>query len=68
MEFTFEVMSDESVRMADRLEAAQWLANRGFGKAELAVNVDLAQYPCLDLATVSMPDLEALIGSSGGPA
>jgi hypothetical protein len=31
-EFMFAVMADEGARTADRLEAARWLADRGFGK------------------------------------
>jgi len=31
-EFMYAVMADEGARMADRLEAARWLADRGFGK------------------------------------
>jgi hypothetical protein len=32
-EFMYTVMADEGARIADRLEAAHWLADRGFGKA-----------------------------------
>jgi hypothetical protein len=58
VEFMFETMSNEKVRMADRLEAGKWLADRGFGKA-----VDMeVQSGGLDLRKVSGADLDALIG------
>jgi hypothetical protein len=60
VEFMFETMNDESVRRADRLEAAAWLADRGFGKAVLTVDVNTL--PALDLSTVSLTDLETLRG------
>jgi hypothetical protein len=31
----FSVLSNEKERTADRMEAAKWLADRGFGKAVL---------------------------------
>ena len=40
-EFMYSVMADEGARTADRLEAARWLADRGFGKALQAVEVAL---------------------------
>jgi hypothetical protein len=40
--YMLSVMTDEGARRADRLEAARWLADRGFGKppqdVELALN------------------------------
>lgn len=56
--FMFEVMRNEKARMADRLEAAAWLADRGLGKAELAINIDLNRYPIVDLSQVATEDLE----------
>ena len=41
LEFMIEVLSDETARTADRLEAAKWLADRGFGKAVQAVEIDV---------------------------
>ena len=38
-DFMFRVLSDETERTADRMEAAKWLADRGFGKAALVVDV-----------------------------
>jgi hypothetical protein len=61
VEFMFAVMNDKNVRMADRLEAGAWLADRGFGKAELAIHIDLNQFPVVDLTQVSTEDLETLL-------
>ena len=33
LEFMVDVLGDETARTADRLQAAKWLADRGFGKA-----------------------------------
>lgn len=61
LEFMIEVLSDETARTADRLEAAKWLADRGFGKAVQAVEIDvpvqswdsvLARLPTEDLETM----------------
>ena len=57
----FDVLRDESVRTADRLEAAKWLADRGFGKAVQAVEVDVASQPLLDLTMYSTEDLETMV-------
>ena len=38
--YTLSVMNDEHARTADRLEAAKWLADHGFGKALQALNID----------------------------
>jgi hypothetical protein len=59
VEFMFETMSNEQARTADRLEAAAWLADRGFGKAVLSVDVNAL--PALDLSTVSTPDVKTLL-------
>ena len=32
-EYMFSVLSDETQRTADRMEAGKWLADRGFGRA-----------------------------------
>jgi hypothetical protein len=39
-EFMYAVMVDEGARMADRLEAARWLADRGFGKSLQAIALE----------------------------
>ena len=48
-------------RKADRLEAAKWLADRGFGRAIQGLEIDVAQRHYLDVTQVSTEDLEALI-------
>ena len=40
-EYMFSVLSDDRERTADRMEAAKWLADRGFGKAPIELDVDL---------------------------
>lgn len=63
-EFMFGVLSNESERTADRMEAAKWLADRGFGKAVQPMSVDMNQYSMIDvidITKISTPDLEALV-------
>jgi hypothetical protein len=60
-QFMYDTMTDEKVRRADRLQAAAWLADRGFGKAELAINIDLNRYPIVDITQASNEDLDTLI-------
>jgi hypothetical protein len=57
----FTVMSDEAARTADRMEAARWLADRGFGRAVQGLEIDINPYPALDITKPSLDDLEALI-------
>ena len=40
-EFMYSVMANEGSRTADRLEAARWLADRGFGKSPQDVELAL---------------------------
>jgi hypothetical protein len=54
------VLIDEKARTTDRLEAAKWLADRGFGRSVQALDVDVRPHPAIDLALLSMDDLEAL--------
>ena len=61
LEFMVDVLGDDSARTADRLEAAKWLADRGFGKALQAVEVDVAPQPSLDFTMYSLEDLETMI-------
>src|SRR5918995_6833448 len=61
VEFMTSVMADESARKADRLEAAKWLADRGFGRAIQGLEVDVAQRHYFDIAQISTEDLEALL-------
>ena len=62
-EYMLSVMHDESARTADRLEAAKWLADRGFGRSVQTLNpgLDVTAHPPLDVTQLSTPDLEALI-------
>lgn len=59
-EYMFFVMSDDKARTADRLEAAKWLADRGFGRSVQALDIDITPHPAIDLAIFSLDDLEAL--------
>jgi uncharacterized protein DUF5681 len=61
VQFMVDVLGDDSARTADRLEAAKWLADRGFGKAVQAVEIDVpveswasvfARIPTEDLETM----------------
>ena len=68
-EYMFSVMKDNHARHADRLDAARWLADRGFGRAVQGLEIDLAQRPALDLSHVSDDDLALLleiVDRSGG--
>jgi Family of unknown function (DUF5681) len=60
-EYMHSVMNDEQARSADRLEAAKWLADRGFGNAVQALDIDVHQFPVLDLTGVSTEDLDAML-------
>jgi hypothetical protein len=55
----YTVMLDAGARTADRLDAARWLADRGFGRAVQAF--DVSQAPSLDLSALSTEDLEAMV-------
>jgi hypothetical protein len=59
--FMYEVMTDPKARMADRLEAGSWLANRGFGRAVQPVDLDVNQPLALNVSDFSTEDLELLI-------
>jgi hypothetical protein len=48
-EFMYAVMVDEGARMADRLEAARWLADRGFGKPLQDVELALKGQEAVDV-------------------
>lgn len=60
-EFMFGFLSNEKERTADRMDAATWLADRGFGRAVQALDIDVNRYPALDLDEFSSEDLEALL-------
>ena len=42
-EYMFSVLNNENERTADRMEAAKWLADRGFGKATLVVDLGVSE-------------------------
>jgi hypothetical protein len=47
--FMLSVMTDEGARTADRLEAARWLADRGFGKTPQDVELGLKAEETMDV-------------------
>ena len=58
-DFMLGVLTDEKERTADRMEAAKWLGDRGFGRAVQALDIDV--YPhSFDISYLSTPDLEAM--------
>ena len=61
-EYMLEVMNDERARTADRIEAAKWLADRGFGKAPLVVTAGVTAEHLLQdyFRKLSLEDLEAM--------
>ena len=60
-EFMFGVLSNKTERTADRMEAAKWLADRGFGKAALVVDVGVTEHVFQEfLRGLSTEDLEAM--------
>jgi hypothetical protein len=59
-EYMFRVLSDETQRTADRMEAAKWLADRGFGKPLQALDIDVNAGYAFDISDLSTPDLEAI--------
>ena len=62
IEFMVTVLGDEQARTADRLQAAMWLADRGFGKAVQAVEIDVpVQSWASALAGLPTEDLETMI-------
>ena len=60
-EYMFTVLRDETQRTADRVEAAKWLADRGFGRAVQALDIDVKQPPAIEVSNLSTDDLNALI-------
>ena len=58
--YMLSVMHDERARTADRIEAAKWLADRGFGRPVQALDIDVGAYRYLDLTTLTLEDLEVL--------
>jgi uncharacterized protein DUF5681 len=60
--YMLSVMTDERARTADRIEAAKWLADRGFGRSVQPHAVDVATDHYIDVTKVSNEDLDALLG------
>jgi hypothetical protein len=63
--YMLSVMKDETARTADRLEAAKWLADRGFGRTVQTLDLDVTAHPPIDVTQLSDADLEALIAIYG---
>ena len=60
--FMFELMSDDSARNADRIEAAKWLGDRGFGRPIQGVDLSVNQVTLEDLFRgMATEDLDAMI-------
>jgi hypothetical protein len=61
-EYMFTVLMDETARTPDRMEAAKWLADRGFGKASLVVEMGVSEHLFRDFLTgLSTEDLDAMV-------
>jgi hypothetical protein len=60
-QFMYDVMSNEKARTADRLDAGRWLADRGFGRSVQPLDLDVNQYPALDITMLSTEDLKTLL-------
>ena len=61
-EFVFSVMADERARNADRIDAAKWLADRGFGRAAIIVDAGVTPEDLLreHFKKLSLEDLETI--------
>lgn len=58
-EYMFDVLTNEKERTANRMDAAKWLGDRGFGRAVQALDIDV--YPhSLDISHMSTEDLMAI--------
>jgi hypothetical protein len=58
-QYMFTVLRDETQRTPDRMEAAKWLADRAFGRAVQALDIDV--YPSsVDISHLSTVNLRAL--------
>lgn len=64
-DYMFEVLEDDKAPRRDRMVAAAWLADRGFGKAVAVHHVDApgsgARFPMLDLSKFTNEQLDAYI-------
>ena len=62
VQFMVDVLGDDSARTADRLEAAKWLADGGFGKAVQAVEIDVPVESWASVfAGIPTEDLETML-------
>ena len=60
--FMFELMTDPTARNADRIEAAKWLGDRGFGRPIQGVDLSVNQVTLEDLFRgMATKDLEAMV-------
>lgn len=60
--FMFELMNDRTARNADRIEAAKWLGDRGFGRPIQGVDLSVNQVTLEDLFRgMATEDLKALV-------
>lgn len=60
--FMFELMTDPTARNADRIEAAKWLGDRGFGRPVQGVDLSVNQVTLEDLFRgMATEDLEAML-------
>ena len=70
LQFMIDMLGDDNARTADRLDAARWLADRGFGKAVQAVEIDVPTHSWANaLAGLPKEDLEtmrAILAKHGG--
>lgn len=59
VDYMLEVLNDKTAPRRDRMVAAAWLADRGFGKAvNVALIEDTGRHPLLDLSKLSTSRLE----------
>lgn len=60
--YMLSVMKDERARNADRIEAAKWLADRGFGKAPLVIDTGVTAEHLLEdyFSKLPLEDLETM--------
>lgn len=60
-QFMHQLMLDTDARNADRIEAAKWLADRGFGRSVLPVDLELELDRGLDISKMSTADLKLML-------
>jgi hypothetical protein len=58
----FGVLSNEKERTADRMDAAKWLADRGYGRAVQALDIDVTRCRFAEFfRALGEPELGALL-------